>query len=134
MARPKKNSQLLTPLELRIMQVLWSSGEPMTVQTVQEGLAEEFAYTTVQTMLNVLTRKGHLERERTGRAFVYRTLKSRETTNGGAVRDLLNRIFDGSVESLLMNLVQTRQIDRAQLAKLAQKVAEAEGEPDADAH
>lgn len=132
MARRKSNSSQLTPLEMRIMQVLWSGGEPMTVQAVQEGLEEELAYTTVQTMLNVLTRKGHLERERTGRAFVYRTLKSRETSSGGAVRDLLNRIFDGSVESLLMNLVQTRQIDRAELAKLAQKVAEAEGGPNAD--
>jgi len=129
MARSKSKARQLTPLELRIMQVLWSGGA-MNVQAVQEGLKEELAYTTVQTMLNVLVRKGHLGRERVGRAFFYRPLKSRELASGGAVRDLVNRIFNGSVESLLVNLVQSRQIDRAELARLAQKVAEAEGGSD----
>jgi predicted transcriptional regulator len=132
-ARPKSNQQQLTPLELRIMQVLWSGG-PMAVQAVQAGLDEELAYTTVQTMLNILYRKGHLERERVGRAFVYHPLASREAASGGAVRDLLERIFDGSVENLLMNLVNTQQIDADQLAKLAEKVARAEGEEDALVH
>ena len=128
----RKSQKQLTPLELRIMQVLWPGGA-MTVQAVQQGMDKELAYTTVQTMLNVLERKGHVERKREGRAFVYSPLQSRETASKSAVRDLLDRTFDGSVENLLMNLVNTRQLDAAQLAKLAQRVAEAEGHEDADA-
>ncbi len=127
MPEERKTKSQLTPLELRIMQVLWAGG-PLTVQAVQQGLDPELAYTTVQTMLNVLQKKGHVERRLVGRAFEYSPLQSRETAGGSAVRDLLNRMFDGSVEDLLMNLLRTRQIDAAKLAELAQKVAQAEGE------
>jgi predicted transcriptional regulator len=121
----------LTPLELKIMQVLWSSG-PSSVQAVQQRLGNDLAYTTVQTMLNVLQRKGHATRSLVGRAYEYRPLQNREVALGGAVRDLLNRMFDGSVESLVMNMVRTKQIDSAKLAELAEKVATAEGELNAD--
>lgn len=130
MPEERKTKSQLTPLELRIMQVLWAGG-PLTVQAVQQGLGDELAYTTVQTMLNVLKKKGHAERRLVGRAYEYRPLESRETAGSSAVRDLLNRMFDGSVEDLLMNLLRTRQIDAAKLAELAQKVARAEGEADA---
>jgi predicted transcriptional regulator len=122
---PKLKGQL-TPLELRIMQVLWAAG-PSTVQAVQQGLREELAYTTVQTMLNVLDRKGHVTRTLIGRAYEYRPIQSRETALGGAVRDLLTRMFDGSVEGLLMNMVRTKQVDAAKLAELVQRVSDAEG-------
>ncbi|HEX6283891.1 MAG TPA: BlaI/MecI/CopY family transcriptional regulator [Pyrinomonadaceae bacterium] len=55
MARPKTEN--LTPLELEIMHVLWET-EPANVQTVQQKLKRDFAYTTVQTLLNILERKG----------------------------------------------------------------------------
>jgi len=129
--RPREERRKqLTPPELRIMQVLWPAGA-MTVQAVQRGMDRELAYTTVQTMLNVLVRKGHLQRRREGRAFVYRPLESRDSASKSAVRDLLDRIFDGSIENLLMNLVNTRQIDGVELAKLAQRIAQAEGDEDA---
>ena len=59
MARPKTEN--LTPLELEIMHVLWETG-PANVQTVQQKLKRELAYTTVQTMLNILERKGKAKR------------------------------------------------------------------------
>ena len=124
--KPKKQ---LTPLELRIMQVLWADG-PLPVQAVQQRLGDELAYTTVQTMLNVLQRKGHLARSLVGRAYEYRPLHSRDVALGSAVRDLLNRMFDGSVESLVMNMLRTKQINSAKLAELAELVANAEGESD----
>jgi predicted transcriptional regulator len=131
MARLKKDSQQLTPLELRIMQVLWERS-PANVQVVQEGLSEELAYTTVQTMLNVLQRKGHVKRKLVGRAYEYAPVKSREVALGSAVGDLLERMFGGSVEGLLMNLVQTRQVDAEKLAELAKRVAKAEAKRDAN--
>ena len=66
----RKEKQTLTPLELEIMQVLWESG-PCTVAEVQPRLRAELAYTTVQTMLNVLWRKKKVKRVPDGRAFRY---------------------------------------------------------------
>ncbi len=131
MSAQRKPKSQLTPLELKIMQVLWSLG-PSNVQAVQGGLSEELAYTTVQTVLNVLQRKGHVKRSLVGRAYEYRSVDTREKALGSAVRDLLGRMFDGSVEDLLMNLVRTRQLDAAKLAELAQRVADAEASHVAD--
>lgn len=125
MSPVRKLKKQLTPLELRIMQVLWSSG-PLPVQAVQEQLGDDLAYTTVQTMLNVLQRKGHLTRTLVGRAYEYRPIENKDAALGRAVHDLLNRMFDGSVEGLLMNMVRTKQLDSAKLAELTKKVAKAE--------
>lgn len=127
----RKLKKQLTPLELRIMQVLWTAG-PLPVQAVQQRLGDELAYTTVQTMLNVLQRKGHVSRTLIGRAYEYRPLQNRDVAQGSAVRDLLNRMFDGSVEGLVMNMLRTKQIDAAKLDELAKKIASAEGEMNAD--
>jgi predicted transcriptional regulator len=132
MAEPRKNKSQLTPLELRIMQVIWHTG-PANVQAVQEGLSKELAYTTVQTMLNVLARKGHVKRRLSGRAYLYVPVHSRETAMGSAVEDLLDRMFGGSVEGLLMNMVRTRQVDAVKLKELAKRVAKAEAKHDRNA-
>lgn len=133
MPQKRKPKGQFTPLELRIMQALWSAG-PSTVQLVQQELGDDLAYTTVQTMLNVLERKGHVKRTLVGRAYEYRSIETREVALGSAVRDLLNRMFDGSVEDLLMNMLRTKQVNAAKLAELARKVAKAEGETDAHTH
>jgi predicted transcriptional regulator len=114
-----------TPLELEIMQVLWSDG-PATVAEVQPKLAGELAYTTVQTMLNVLLRKKRVARVQDGRAFRYRAVVSRERATGSALSDMVRRMFGGSSEALLMALVDTRQISAEELARVARRVAEAE--------
>lgn len=97
MAGRKKGSPSLTPLELKIMQVLWSEG-PSNVQRVQKSLTpnDELAYNTVQTMLNILHRKGRVRRSLSGRAFVYRAAASRDKVLGQAVRDFVERAFGGS--------------------------------------
>jgi BlaI family penicillinase repressor len=120
-----KKSQTLTPLELEIMQVLWEAG-PCTVADVQPKLQGELAYTTVQTMLNVLLRKGKVKRVQEGRAFRYRPAVSRERASGSAVSDLVKRMFGGSSEALLMAMVDTRQISAEELARVAQRLAAAE--------
>jgi predicted transcriptional regulator len=111
----------MTPLELRIMQVLWRLG-PSQVQAVQQEVEGELAYTTVQTMLNVLKRKGRVTRRLRGRAYEYRASVSEEKTLGTAVADLVDRMFGGSPEELVMSLVKSRQLDAGRLAKLAERV------------
>jgi len=111
----------MTPLELRIMQVLWRLG-PSQVQAVQQELEGELAYTTVQTMLNVLHKKNRVTRRLRGRAFEYRAAVTEEKTLGSAVTDLVERMFGGSPEELVMSLVKSRQLDAGRLAKLAARV------------
>ena len=120
-----RKSPTLTPLELEIMQVLWQAG-PCTVAEVQPKLQAELAYTTVQTMLNVLLRKKKVKRVQEGRAYRYRPAVSRERASGSALRDLVTRMFGGSSEALLMAMVDTRQISAEELARVARKLADAE--------
>ena len=111
----------LTKLELRLMQVIWRRGES-TVAEVQEGLEPAAAYTTVQTMLNILERKGKLERELRGRAYVYRARVTEANALGQAVLDLVNRMFGGSSEALVMSLIESRQIDAKKIAELTERL------------
>lgn len=125
MSIPRKAKQTLTPLELEIMQVLWDAG-PSTVSEVQPELKAELAYTTVQTMLNVLLRKNRVKRVQQGRAYRYRPVVSRRRATGNALSDLVKRMFGGSSEALLMAMVDTRQISADELATVARKLAERE--------
>lgn len=121
---PRKKSEHLTPLELEIMKVLWEA-EPASVQTVQQRLEGSRAYTTVQTMLNVLHRKGKVTRVLEEKAYLYRPAVSRSQAIGHALGDLVDRMFGGSAESLVMSLVETKRLTPAKLSKL-QKLLEKE--------
>jgi BlaI family transcriptional regulator, penicillinase repressor len=121
----------LTRLELQIMQVLWNKG-PSTVQSVQQSLTgDSLAYTTVQTMLNILQRKGKVKRKLLGKAYEYRPVLSRDKALREAARDMLDRMFGGSVEALLMSLVKSNQLDADQLAKV-QKLIESQEPADTE--
>ena len=112
----------LTRLELQIMQVLWNNG-PSTVQAVQQRLpGDPLAYTTVQTMLNILQKKGKLKRRLRGRAYVYSATVTEEKTLGHAVRDLVDRMFGGSNEELVMSLIKSKQLDAKKIAELSKRL------------
>jgi len=115
-----KSQVQLTPLELAIMNVLWDKG-PSNVQSVQENLkgSKKLAYTTVQTMLNVLHRKGKVRRRLHGRAYDYAPLLTREMASGTAIREIINSLFGGSVDSLLMSLIKSKQLDPKKLQELS---------------
>lgn len=127
MPRQKNIEQPLTPLELQIMNVLWEIG-PANVQTVQARLdGRALAYTTVQTMLNVLHRKGRVKRQLKDRAYIYRPVLSRQRAITDAVGEMLDRFFGGSADSLVLNLLETRQVTPEKLAEL-QKLVDPKGE------
>jgi predicted transcriptional regulator len=106
-----------TRLELRIMQVIWKNGAS-SVSAVQAELDPPLAYTTVQTVLNILERKGKLHRALQGRAYIYSARVSEDRAVGQSLRDLIDRMFSGSSEDLVMSLLKSRQIDAARLEKL----------------
>jgi predicted transcriptional regulator len=114
---PRRKSEQMTPLELEIMQVLWETG-PATVQQVQKELKRELAYTTVQTMLTVLHRKQKVKRALKDKAYIYKPAVSRTKFTGHAVREFLDRLFGGSAEGLVMNLLQEKHLTPQKLAEL----------------
>jgi predicted transcriptional regulator len=121
--RRKNPEQPLTPLELEIMDVLWKVA-PANVQTVQSRIqGRELAYTTVQTMLNVLHRKGKVERKLKDRTYLYNPVLSRQTAVTQAVGDMIDRFFGGSADSLVLNLVETRHLTPEKLAQIQKLIA-----------
>jgi predicted transcriptional regulator len=126
MAMAKREKSVLTKLELQIMQVIWKRGAS-TVTAVQQGLEQDLAYTTVQTMLNILLRKGKLKRELQGRAFTYSATVTEAKASTHAVHDLVDRMFGGSSEELVMSLIKSRQIDPKKIAELSKRLEEEEG-------
>jgi BlaI family penicillinase repressor len=127
MARPK--TEQLTPLELEIMQVLWNTGAA-NVQTVQQALARELAYTTVQTMLNILHRKGKVKRTLKERAYFYKPAVSRTQVARQHLGDIVDRLFGGSAESLVMSLLESRHLTPEKLARLNRLVEESKEDSD----
>lgn len=117
----------LTKLELQIMQVLWREGK-CNVSAVQAGLEQKLAYTTVQTMLNILHKKGKLKRKLAGRAYEYYAVVSEEKASGSALRDLIDRMFGGSSEELVMTLVKSRHIDAKKIEELSKRLQQKEGD------
>src|SRR5215469_2650365 len=120
-------ARVLTPLERRIMRVLWESGAA-NVQKVLQGLTGEpqLAYTTVQTTLNVLQRKRKVKRKLVGRAYEYSATVSQESANSHALKEVLQKVFRGSVDDLLLCLVRSKHLDPQTLAAIQAKLEASE--------
>ena len=108
----------LAPLELDCMTALWLLGEG-TVREIRETLAPRRprAYTTIMTIMDRLTQKGIVERQRTGRAWKYRANLSKEAARAHAVAQVVENFFGGSMEELLAQMTDAngrRLADRAE--------------------
>ena len=76
--------------------------------------------------MGVLFKKGKVKRTQQGRAFVYRAAVTRERATGSALTDVLERVFGGSADALVLSLVETRGLTADDLTRLSKAVAEAE--------
>jgi len=123
---PRPKAEKLTPLELEIMHVLWEEGSA-NVQSVQQKLKRPLAYTTVQTMLNILHRKGKVKRTLKERAYFYTPAVSRTHVTRQHIGDIIDRLFGGSAESLVMSLVETKHLTPEKLARLQELLEENRG-------
>lgn len=123
----KQQQTPLTRLELEIMRVLWRAGSA-TVQQVMDDWAtkQKPAYTTIQTILTILYRKGKVTRSLEGKAYRYAPKVTEKKAMTVAVRDMIHRFFGGSAEGLVMSLIQNRQLSAEQLAKLARLLERSE--------
>jgi BlaI family transcriptional regulator, penicillinase repressor len=97
----------LSPKELEIMHILWETGGS-TVQEVRNLLRGKPAYTTVQTILNIMDRKGSATRILIGRAYVYRATISRDAFLGWALKDFVQRTFQGSFSMMMKIMIENK--------------------------
>jgi len=104
MVRPKHKHP--TPGELEVLKILWARG-PATVRQVMEVLNKRRRrhYTSVMSLMNVMTEKRLLKRRPMGRAFIYEAAVDRQKTFGQIVDDLLARVFEGSASALVAHLL-----------------------------
>ncbi|MEX2584338.1 MAG: BlaI/MecI/CopY family transcriptional regulator [Gemmatimonadota bacterium] len=103
--------------ELDVMAVLWDRGSA-TVAEVREALIDELAYTTVLTVLRTLEHKGHVRHEEEGRAHRYYPLVERGVAGQSALRRLTAKLFEGSPELLLTQLVSDRRLTDEDLRRM----------------
>lgn len=122
-----------TDAELDILRVLWERG-PATVREVAESLDEierrrrPSGYTTVLKQLQIMTEKGLVERDESGRAHVYRASVAREATETQLVGDLLERAFGGSASRLVMRALATTPASEDEIAQIRRLLERAEKE------
>ena len=108
---------VFTGRELDVMAVLWQEGAS-TVAEVRARLDDSLAYTTVLTVLRTLEAKGHVTPETDGKAHRYSAAVARDAAGRSALGRIVDKIFGGSRELLLAQLVDGRGIDDAELARL----------------
>lgn len=111
-----------TDRELDVMSVLWRRGSG-TVAEVRERLEDELAYTTVLTVLQTLEEKGRVRHEEEGRAYRYHPEVAAEEAGGTALRRIVEKIFQGSSEMLLAQLVSERNLSGAELRRMQRLLA-----------
>ncbi len=124
MARPKHEQP--TPAELEILKLLWERGT-LTVREVMEELnrdGRERAYTSVMSLMNVMTDKSLLRRTPVGRAFEYTAEVERERTLGQMLQDLLGRAFAGSPSALVAQLLDEANPDQAELEEIRKTITQ----------
>jgi len=107
MARPRHEQP--TPAELEILKILWERGESASVRDVFEVVNQDAdprrAYTSVMSLLNVMTDKGLLRRAPYGRAFLYEPVSPREHTLRSMLGETLERVYNGSASLLVAHLL-----------------------------
>ena len=108
------------------MKVVWELHQA-TVRDVYEKLREQrsIAYTTVMTMMNILEQKGFLKKRMAeGRAYVYQSARPRKQVIRSMVREFVDRVFNGSAEPLMVQLVEDRHLSREEIEKIARAIEE----------
>ena len=112
--------QKLNEAELEIMEGVWHFDRPVTVREVHEVLypQKQKAYTTVQTIMNILTDKGFLQREKRGKVNFYTPTLSREDAARMETQNLVSRLFQGSFGALANYLINSGQLTEKDLQEI----------------
>ena len=114
----------LSNLEREVMQLIWAGG-PLTAEFVRERLGRRLKESTVRTVLRRLEEKGYVSHTVDGRTYVYQATHPRGKVAAKAVQRIIVLLCNGSVEEVLVGMVDSAMVDQRQLRALADKVAKA---------
>ncbi len=115
----------LGELERSVLLIVWRRGS-VTADEVREELDRPLKDSTVRTVLRRLEEKGYLAHSIDDRAFVYRPVQSRQRVAGRAVKRIVDWFCEGSLEALLVGMVDSRMLGRTELQRLAERIAAAQ--------
>jgi len=115
----------LGELERSVLLIVWRDGS-VTADQVRERLDRPLKDSTVRTVLRRLEEKGYLAHNLEDRAFVYRPVQSRQRVAGRAAKRIVDWFCEGSVEELLVGMVDSRMVGQAELQRLAERIAAAQ--------
>lgn len=119
-------TKALTDREAEIMRVLWERG-PSTVAEVREQLPDDLAYTTVMTFLRTMHSKGLVDYKQEGRAYRYSPKIQQQAARKSAVKHLMGKLFQGSADLLLTQLVNEHKLDDDQVSRIQKILDENKG-------
>ncbi|MEO7275352.1 MAG: BlaI/MecI/CopY family transcriptional regulator [Vicinamibacterales bacterium] len=123
----RKRSPTLTDGEARLMTVLWERSSA-TVAAIVSALEPQgpVNYSTVQTLLRILEKKGYIAHHKSGRAFIYSPVVDQQQARRHALRHLLTRLFNGSPSLLVLNVLEHETIAPDELKRLQQLLGQSE--------
>jgi len=124
MGRPAAKE--LTERELEVMHVFWNRGEATATEVRDElaGSGLERAYTTIATLVRILADKGFLAQTNRERPFRYRTTRSFEDVSRSLLGEMIDRVFRGSREQLLVRLMEQKALTAEERALLEASLRE----------
>lgn len=122
---PRHDPAELGELERGILTIVWRIGS-VTAEQAREELDRPLKDSTIRTVLRRLEEKGYVAHTIEDRTFVYHPAESRQRVAGRAVKRIVDWFCEGSVESLLVGMVDSKVLDRAELQRLAERIAAAQ--------
>lgn len=117
----------LTKAELHLMNILWDKGEATVHELVDEMSEPKPAYTTVLTVMQVLTKKKIVEPYRRGKVNVFKPMMSRDLYINGFMEETRNTLFKGSLRNFLLFFARSEKIDKAELREILKEMEETNG-------
>ena len=124
---PRPVSTQPTDVELQILRILWRDG-PSIARHVHDCLLEskETSYSTTVKMLSVMLEKGLLKRDDDVRPQVYRPAVAQQKTQKRILKDVIDKVYEGSVHSLMMHVLSTKKATREEIDELRRLIDEME--------
>lgn len=118
---PRPRQEGLTLRESQIMEVVWKL-DRVSVEQIQEKLSADLAGSTIRTLLRVMEEKGYVDFHKQGKAKIYHALIPKEKAQASALQHLIQRLFHGSADLLLIRLVEDEHLSMDELDHLRQQL------------
>jgi BlaI family transcriptional regulator, penicillinase repressor len=112
-------------LERAVMNIVWTHG-PLSSEGIREKLDRKLKETTVRTVLRRLEGKGYVTHVVENRAFIYAAAEPRQRVAARAIQRIVDWFCDGSVDEVLVGMVDAKMVDRKQIDRLLEVVEQAE--------